>query len=280
MAAPYHFPYPAPKVCASMLLRWWCVALWCLAGVILAGCAPPIQVERVSGGKEERAIDANVNSTGELTESSRIVLRRENLSERWGVDPDDTIARLHRVVAAGAADPDAVFALAEVAYRRAVDIGKPSYSLAAAVYAYAFLFPDDPSRRPSGFDPHLRAACVIYNHGLARAFASADHSRVDLRSGRYELPFGSMDITFDPSGAWWGNVRLSDFTPAYDLRVSGLETLYRRPGIGASLAASANLQGPQSGWQIEPNIKIPVTALLRIDGLNRDLAQGRSPGQS
>jgi len=87
-----------------------------------------------------------------------------------------------------------------------------------------------------------------------------------------------MDITFDPSGAWWGNVRLSDFTPAYDLRVSGLETLYRRPGIGASLAASANQQGPQSGWQIEPNIKIPVTALLRIDGLNRDLAQGRLRG--
>jgi len=244
--------------------------------VSLAGCATPIQVERADS-EAERRVEANVISTGELSEPTRIVLRQQNLSERVQVDPDGAIAQLHQTVAAGGAGTDAVFALAELSYRRTLDTGKPDYALAGAIYAYRFLFPDDPQQRPSAFDPRFRAACVIYNRGLARAFSTADASKVELRAGQFALPFGSIQITYDPSAARWGDLRLSDFTPADSLKVSGLEALYRRPGIGASLAAAASASS-QSGLPIEPNVRVPVTALLRMDNLGHDLRQGRLTG--
>jgi pimeloyl-ACP methyl ester carboxylesterase len=247
----------------------------CLA-VSLAGCATPIQVERADS-EAERRVDANVISTGELSGPTRIVLRQQNLSERVQVDPDGAIAQLHRTVATGGAGTDAVFALAELSYRRTLDTGKPDHALAGAIYAYRFLFPDDPKQRPSAFDPRFRAACVIYNRGLAKAFATADGLRVELRAGQFALPFGSIDIAYNPSTARWGDLLLSDFTPADSLRVSGLEALYRRPGIGASLAADA--ASSQSGLRIEPNVKVPVTALLRMDNLGRDLRQGHLTGK-
>ena len=41
-------------------------------------------------------------------------------------------------------------------------------------------------------------------------------------SGRYELPYGSVDVTFNPSGARWGNQGLSAFAPADELRITTL----------------------------------------------------------
>ena len=150
--------------------------------------------------------------------------------------------------------------------------------LAAAVYAYAFLFPEDPHERPSAFDPRFRTACDVYNRSLTWAFVTADRSRVELRSGRFDLPFGAIDITFDPSKARWGDQALSDFTPADELAIQGLAIRYRRPGIGASLAADATPHELSVGFQVEPHVKVPVTTLLRIEGSGRDLAAGQLRG--
>src|SRR5215813_1007322 len=131
--------------------------------------------------------------------------------------------------------------------------------------------PENTQQRPSGFDPRLRTACDIYNRSLTRAFASADRSRIDFHAGRYGLSFGSIEVTFDPAGARWGDQILSNFTPADELRITGLKSRYRRPGIGASLAADATPQVQEQGFQVEPDVKVPVTALLRIDTSRHDL---------
>jgi pimeloyl-ACP methyl ester carboxylesterase len=99
-----------------------------------------------------------------------------------------------------------------------------------------------------------------------------------LRSGRFELPFGSIDITFDLAGARWGNQALSNSTPADELSIKGLQIRYRQPGIGASLAGDVNPQIQEKGFQVEPSLKIPVTALLRIDASRHALSQGRLRG--
>jgi pimeloyl-ACP methyl ester carboxylesterase len=161
-----------------------------------------------------------------------------------------------------------------MSFHRAEESGKRPYFMAAAVYAYEFLFPADVGERPSGFDPRFRTACDIYNRSLTSAFASADRSRVEIRSGRYELPFGGINVTFDPTGARWGDQALSDFTPADELSITGLQIRYRRPGIGASLAADATPRGQESGFYVRPDVKVPVTALLRIEGSRNDLAEG------
>jgi pimeloyl-ACP methyl ester carboxylesterase len=227
---------------------------------------------------EVRREQVNVVSTGDLSESTWIVLRFAHLSDRFPIDPEGTIAALHQTLGAGPVDPAVLFALAEMAFHRAQETGKRPYFLAAVIYAYAALFPDNPKLRLSAFDSRIRTASEIYNRGLKRAFASTDGSRIELHSGQYELPFGSIDIVFNPAGARWGNHVLFNFIPTDELRVTGLDIRYRQPGIGLSLFADAAPQVQEAGFRVEPEVKVPVTALLRIDGLPRDLAQGHLRG--
>ena len=244
----------------------WRTILRLAAGLtlVVAGCAPPIRVARVDPLEVERQLDSNVIATQHLSEATRIVLHRAHLLARFATDPEDALASLHHTLATEPADPEVLFALAEMSFLQALRPGQQPHALAAAVYAYAFLFPADPHQRPSGFDPRMRTACDIYNRSLIRAFASADRTRFDVQSGRYPLAFGSLDVTFDPTGAHWGDQLLSNFTPADELRITGLPIRYRRPGIGASLAADATPPVQEHGFQVEPNVKVPVTALLRI----------------
>jgi hypothetical protein len=111
--------------------------------LLLVACATPIHVDRLDPRRVERELDSNAISTGRLSEASRIELHRQNLSERFRRDPEGAIASLHRAVTAETPGPDVLFALAEMAFLRAEDTGKHPYFLAAAIYAYAFLFPED-----------------------------------------------------------------------------------------------------------------------------------------
>jgi hypothetical protein len=142
-----------------------------------------------------------VIATQHLSEATRIVLHRAHLLARFATDPEGALASLHRTLAAAPADPDVLFALAEMSFLQALSPGQQPHALAAAVYAYAFLFPADPHQRPSGFDPRMRTACDIYNRSLIRAFASADGARFDVQTGRYPLAFGSLDGHVRSDGA-------------------------------------------------------------------------------
>jgi pimeloyl-ACP methyl ester carboxylesterase len=246
--------------------------------LLLAACATPVQVDRADPRAVQRELTSDAISTGDLSEPTQIVLHRQDLSERFESDPEGAIAELHRTVTAGKPDPDALFALSEMSFHHAEDTGKPAYYLAAAVYAFAFLFPDDPAQRPNGFDPRFRTASDLYNRSLTSGFASTDRSRVLLRSGRYELPFGTIDVTFDSATARWGNLSLVDFTPADELHIKGLQNRYRQRGIGAPLAADATEPVEEKGFQVAPEVKVPVTALLRIDVSRQNLTQGHLRG--
>jgi hypothetical protein len=170
-------------------------------GSLLAGCGTPIKVQRMDPREVERQLDSNVISTGRLSEATRVVLHRENLFEQFDTDPEAARASLHSRLAAGKSNPDLLYALAEISFLRAAETGWHQHSLSAAVYAYVFLFPEDAKQRPSAFDPRFRTACDIYNRSITRAFASVDRSRLELRSGRFPLSFGTIDVTFDPARA-------------------------------------------------------------------------------
>jgi pimeloyl-ACP methyl ester carboxylesterase len=258
--------------------RAWRLALL-LVLLLIAGCASPIQVERIDPRAVQHELTSNVISTGALSGPTQIVLHRQDLAGLFQTDPEAAIAALHRIATMGTGELDALFALAEMSFRHAEDTGKHPYYLAASVYAFAFLFPDDPARRPNPFDPSFRIASDIYNRGLTSGFASADRSRVELRSGRFDLPFGTIDVAFDPASARWGTIALSDFTPADELRIKGLNNRYRQRGIGAPLAADATSDGEETGFQLSPNVKVPVTALLRTDASVQDLARGHLSGR-
>jgi len=247
-----------------------------IAVVLGAGCETPVGVRRVSPEQVQRVLTRSVLSSGKLSQSTKNVLYRRDLVERFDDDPDGALADLHALVVAGRENRDDVFALAELSFYHAGETGKRPYFLAASVYAYAFLFPGDGHTRPDPFDPRLRIAADLYNRGIAEGFAGPNHE-VQIQEGSYQLPFGWLDVHVDPTGLVWGSRRLVHFTSVADLDVRGLQTRYRWPGIGAPLGASTEPLDREKGYAdfVEPWAKVAVTALLRIDHARQQLGQPR-----
>jgi hypothetical protein len=190
------------------------------------------------------------------------------------------LAQLHAAVTAGGAGRDELFALAELSFLHAEQTGKQEYYLAAAVYAYALLFPNGAAEPLYPIDRRLRVAADLYNRGLTSAFASADRSVVELRGQTRTLPFGELTVELDPKWLRWGDRRLVNFVPVAELEVQGLRERYRRTGIGAPLAASTVAFAPETKLRdfVGSGTKVPVTAFLRLDDPRRSLATGRISG--
>src|SRR5262245_33786524 len=280
-----------------------------------AGCATAVGVQRVDTGEAHRLLTANALSSGTPSAHSLQVLSRLDLVEQFEDEPEAALAALH----AGflpTGEEDRLFALAELSFlhaeqrrkhramqrqlchtqkgstcpsensreRRAEKDTDRAYYLAAAVYAYAFLFPEDPQSAPlDPADPRLRLAYDLYNRGLTEGLSAADAKEMVLASGRHTLPFGALDIKFASTDFSWAGYQLEHFVPTADLAVRGLRNRYRRPGIGAPLAASlaGTTAAPSvtGANRIPPRLKVPVTAFLRLDAPRRSLTAGAVRGQ-
>jgi pimeloyl-ACP methyl ester carboxylesterase len=98
-----------------------------------------------------------------------------------------------------------------------------------------------------------------------------------MRAGTYELPWGELEVAFDTERLRWAGRELTDFVPVAELRVDGLQVRFRRPGIGAALAAGLVAQTEEQEVRdiIAPRIKVAATALLRIDDARRQLSAAR-----
>ena len=174
-------------------------ALCCIIWLLLtAGCQTPVGVERVDAGPAQRQLTANALTADELSPSARNVLRRWVLSERYDDDPAGAIAALHTIAADGRGDEDEVITLAEMAYLYGEKTNQRPYFLAAAIYSFAFLFPEKGFQPPSPYDPRLRLAADLYSLGIIHAFASADDTTVEFKSGDYQLPFGWVRVAVNP----------------------------------------------------------------------------------
>ena len=152
-------------------------------------------------------------SVGTPSIPTQNVLHEQNLAERFDEEPEAALADLHAAVVSGRRGVSALFALSELSFFHAERTHKRAYYLAAAVYAYAFLFPDDESTDPDPFDPRLRLAADLYNRGITAALASENRAYVDLRSGVFALPFGELHVSFDRDDLIWHGRELTKFVP-------------------------------------------------------------------
>jgi pimeloyl-ACP methyl ester carboxylesterase len=246
----------------------------CLA---LAACAGPVGTTRVDPKVVLRELDQSAVTTGAPSLPTRNVLYERGLFEAFGERPEAAMAELHRVMVAAQGDENILFALAELSFLRGQAAKKRDYYLAAAVYAYAFLFPEKTGDAgPGRFDPRLRTAADLYNWALILSFRSADGSEVVPRGGTFELPFGRLEVAFDPAALRAGDRELFGFIPIGELEVYGLAMRYRWPGLGAALAASTRPIDPSKPGRdlVAPRVKVPVTGLLRISEARRALVQG------
>ncbi|NIR32400.1 MAG: alpha/beta hydrolase [Gammaproteobacteria bacterium] len=242
---------------------------------LLAACGPPVGVVRVSPSVVHQELTANVLSAGVPSAASRNVLGQYNLEEEFQARPAQALAALHDLYVQGGGGLDEAFTLAELSFLHAQNSGRRLFYLAAALYAYAYLFPDAAEREPGRFDRRLRVAADLYNRGLTEGLKSADGTVVELRSGVYDLPFGQLEVTFEERQRLWAGRRLEHFVPVADLQVHGLQNRYRISGIGAPLAADQVPVREQAGFQVGARLKVPATALLRVGDPRRQLARGR-----
>ena len=254
----------------------WMVLLGVLC-LTLSACAGPVGAVRVDPKVAHDRLARSAITTGEQSWPTRNVLFERGLFEAFGERPDAVLADLHRELVARGGDQDLLFALTELSFLHGQASRKRGYFLAAVVYAYAFLFPEGAGHAPGRFDPRVRIAADLYNWALTAGFASEDGSEVVPRGGALELPFGQLDVTFDPAALRAGDRELHRFTPVAELDVYGLQMRYRWPGLGAPLAAATRpIDASRPGRDmVAPRLQVSVTALLRIPEARRALVQER-----
>ncbi len=236
-------------------------------GLAVSGCASAVGVSRLSARDVHRSVTSNALSTGDLSEETQITLRNHNLVEQFDKTPEEALAKLRAdVLSAGPSNAD-LFALTELSFFHAEHSHKRSYYLAAAVYAFAYLFPEDAQRQPVAMDPRYRWACDIYERAVTEGFREIKGDNMDPRAGLYELPFGTLDVSFDTADLVWGTRRLKDFVPVGELDVRGLRNRYRSHGIGAPLAAATEIPAGTDITQdlVGPYVRIPMTAVLLLE---------------
>ena len=253
-------------------------ALLILALPLIAGaCAAPVSAVRVDPKHVQRELTGNVLNTGDLSRSTRNVLFLHGLSERFDDDPDVALETMRQNILAGRTGRDVFPAAAELSFFHAEASGTRSYYLAAAVYAWIFLFPEDGASLPDPLDPRLRMAADLYNRGITLGLASPDETVMEMRAGTYELPWGELEVAFDKKRLRWAGRDLINFVPIAELKVQGLQVRFRRPGIGAALAAGVVPMTEEQEVRdiIAPRIKVAATALLRIDDARKQLAGRR-----
>ena len=238
-----------------------------------AGCAAPFGVRRASPEAVHRALSANVLSTGDLSNFSRIVLHRRNLTEAFDENPEGTLRHLHQELSETRLSDADLASLAELSFHYASRKGGRPHFLAAALYAYAYVFPEVPATPPPPYDPRQRMAMDLYNRALTEAFKTHGGQEVAIVGGTYALPFGEIDVSFDSRQLAWGSRLLTSFVPAAEIHVVGFENRYRQPGIGVPLAAAtlpAQLDHPARDL-VGPKVRVPVTALLRVTSPRQQL---------
>lgn len=200
------------------------------------------------------------------------------MTKRYQDRPQQVIGELY----SGLGKPDErdrLFALSELSFAYAEDKQERSYYLASAVFAYAFLFPEDPKEAPDAYDPRLRLAVDLYNQGLVEGLATKDGSEVNLTRRQIQLPFGVLDLEVSEQSFSYGGYHLKKFVSLSDLEVRGLRNRYRDAGIGAPLSAQVEAQknSPANEW-IPATAKVPVTAFVRFDDPRRGMSEGKLRG--
>ena len=73
-----------------------------VALVVVAACAPPLCVQRVAAVEHYGKESANALVSSDVSETTRTVLRRHDLLERYRDEPDQTIAALRESLVSGA----------------------------------------------------------------------------------------------------------------------------------------------------------------------------------
>ncbi|HTI79425.1 MAG TPA: alpha/beta fold hydrolase [Acetobacteraceae bacterium] len=234
-----------------------------------------MSVDRVDLRSAYDDLNRTALSSDQLSEATRTVLRRAALLELFDNQPGGAITALRaQAIATGMHWPD-LFALAELNYYEGRRTRSKPMLLASALYAYAVLFPSGDADRPSPYSAQFLHAVDFYNLALTQVLSGAGAEGVaNLQSGRYDLPFGAVDVTIDKASLTFAGRAMTSFVPTMNLKVQGFQNDYRSDGLGAPLAAGLESAPPSdSGLVLPVNLRIPTSAVLQMDDPRRQLTR-------
>jgi pimeloyl-ACP methyl ester carboxylesterase len=237
--------------------------------VLLAACQTPVGVRRANPTRVERELTGNIISTGQLSVETRNALRWAGAEDEYASDPGALIEYLEPLVLSGSLRGDdkihSLFAgLAELSFEQGLRQKSPAHFMQSVVYAWAYLFPKNPSIELNPIDSRVQLAINLYNRGLTRVFASSEVKELRPRAGVLKLPNGEIDVAIDEASLRWRKRILTGLTLASELEVRGMRNRYRTPGLGVALAASMENDPdnpPPADWMLE-TLKVPACALL------------------
>jgi hypothetical protein len=178
----------------------------------LAACSAPVKVERVSLRTAYEKINRTALSSDQLSEATRTVLRRAALLDIFNTQPEIAIAALRaQAIATGMRWPD-LYALSEMSYHEGRRTKSKPWLLASALYAYAVLFPAGDADRPNSYNAQFLHAANFYNLALTQVLSGEGAAgTATLASGRYPLPFGTVDVTVDQASLAFAGRTLTSF---------------------------------------------------------------------
>lgn len=244
---------------------WLAFSLLALAG-LLGACASPIGIRTADPREVQRYLTRSALTADQPSDFSLNELRRYDLLEAYADEPDAALAELRGKALAEGLPDAALFALAELWFLRASATGEQSGFAASALFAWALLFPEDGRPPPGPLDPRTRIAADVYNRALTLAFRRTEQGTIAVDgSGVVDLPFGRLTVA-RPAELHLDQSALHDLKPVAEVEVRGLRNRYRRPGIGAPLAAKTSpLPGVVPVVPVGPAVKVPLTAVVVID---------------
>ena len=248
---------------------------------LFAACTSPVGISTANPRAVQRYLTRSALTDEQPSDFSQNELRRYDLLEAYGEDPDATLAKLRAAALPQGLPPDALFALAELSFLRAEDTEQQADYAASAIYAFALLFPEDGPGLLDPLDPRERIAADLYNRALTLAFKRTKAGTLVLDgSGEVALPFGRITVERAPDMLQMGGSELYDLLPVAELTVNGLRNRYRRPGIGSPLAAKTRpLPGVEPVVAVGSGVRVPVTAVLQIDSPLAGIRSGALHGR-
>jgi pimeloyl-ACP methyl ester carboxylesterase len=257
------------------------LGLFLAAVGLLAACQAPIEANKAPPSLVYRRLQENAVGAERPSAATRSILRRFDQVSVFDRDPDAALLLLHQKAAASE-ERGLLFALSELSYltgnalRHSVKPWEPrdprDYYLAAAVYAWFFLFGEVEDPPPSSFDPRFRFACDLYNRGLGEALIRPGNTNAEVQflDGLRQLPTGRMQVNPNLGRFGSNSTEVARFFLADSYQVEGFSVRNRQPGIGAPLVGVTPLPTAPPFSRA-----FPATAVLRLNGGWRDFQGGK-----
>jgi pimeloyl-ACP methyl ester carboxylesterase len=245
-----------------------------------AGCAVPVSAKHVGPDEVYVSVHRTILNPGTPSAAALLVLERSDLLSAWEEDPEAALRELHRMAVEGDTR-ERLFGLAELSLAHGLETEDRRWHLAAAVYAWLYLFGAADRPPPTAFDPRFRVACDLYARGLSEAFRGEDGAFVP-EGGLRPLAVGSIELDLTAARVTVGPTEFSRFLPADDFEVHGIRTRVRREGLGVPLIAVADTPPEFHGPGVSPRLpavaRTAANAFLDVQGELVDVEGGTLRG--